>query len=240
MIWSVLFFVVGGLNAHRVTIVNRCSHTVWVGILGSNLIDQGGYTLNAGASRTSSLPPHWSGRFWGKTGCHSNRCETGDCGGGKIQCNGAGGVPPATLAEITFDAGSQNIQDFYDVSLVDGFNLQMSMRPTGGYISGSGHYYCSRAGCNTDLNQRCPRELQVNGTGGVVACKSACLAFNRDDYCCRGAHNVPQTCPPSSYSKIFKSACPESYSYAYDDQTSTFTCNNKSPGSTSYEITFCG
>lgn len=147
--------------------------------------------------------------------------------------------PPATLAEITFDAGPKNIQDFYDVSLVDGYNLQMTMTPRCGYTAGSGHYYCSKAGCSSDLNQRCPMELVVNGTGGVVACKSACLAFNRDEYCCRGANNVPQTCPPFRYSRIFKAACPEAYSYAYDDKASTFTCNNNSPGTTSYNIVFC-
>lgn len=49
-------------------------------------------------------------------------------------------------------------KDFYDVSLVDGYNVQMSMAPVPGtYNAGSGgHYYCGRAGCNTDLNANCP------------------------------------------------------------------------------------
>jgi hypothetical protein len=194
--------------------------------------------LSAGSSRTTNVPNHWSGRVWGRTGCYGNKCETGDCGGGKIQCNGAGGAPPATLAEITFDAGG--LRDYYDVSLVDGYNLQMSMSPRDGYRSGSGHYYCSRAGCNTDLNKNCPNELAVYGTGGVVACMSACLAFNLDKYCCRDSYNTPQKCPPFSYSQTFKDACPEAYSYAYDDQASTFTCVGNSVGSTSYDIIFCG
>jgi hypothetical protein len=33
---------------------------------------------------------------------------------------------------------------------------------------------------------------------------------------------------------MFKRACPRSYSYAYDDATSTFTCTG-----TDYSITFC-
>jgi hypothetical protein len=43
-----------------------------------------------------------------------------------LQCNGAGGVPPATLAEITLkgDGG----KDFYDISLVDGFNVPVQVR----------------------------------------------------------------------------------------------------------------
>ncbi|KAH3856113.1 hypothetical protein DPMN_098693 [Dreissena polymorpha] len=118
----------------------------------------------------------------------------------------------------------------------------MSMQPVAGTHAGqpSGDRYCRRAGCNSDLNRSCPLELQVRGTGGVVACKSACTAFNRDDYCCRGAHNTPATCPPFQYSRVFKSACPQAYSYAYDDQTSTFTCDNQWPGQTHYDITFCG
>ena len=35
-------------------------------------------------------------------------------------------------------------------------------------------------------------------------------------------------------SEVFKSACPRSYSYAYDDATSTFTCT-----AGDYSITFC-
>ncbi|GAA0186448.1 hypothetical protein LIER_33736 [Lithospermum erythrorhizon] len=36
------------------------------------------------------------------------------------------------------------------------------------------------------------------------------------------------------YSQLFKSACPKSYSYAYDDASSTFTCTGAD-----YTITFC-
>ncbi|TVU04624.1 hypothetical protein EJB05_47748 [Eragrostis curvula] len=62
----------------------------------------------------------------------------------------------------------------------------------------------------------------------------ACEAFGSPEYCCNGAYGNPDTCHPSQYSQLFKSACPKSYSYAYDDATSTFTCNH-----TDYTITFC-
>ena len=65
----------------------------------------GGFALSAGTSRTSIVPNSWSGRVWGRTHCSGTRCLTGDCGHGP-QCDGAGGAPPATLAEITFDAGT--------------------------------------------------------------------------------------------------------------------------------------
>nr|VDD07176.1 unnamed protein product [Brassica rapa] len=85
-----------------------------------------------------------------------------------------------------------------------------------------------------DLNKICPTELSVLSGGSVVACKSACEAFGSPQYCCTGAFNKPETCPPTDYSRIFKAACPKAYSYAYDDATSTFTCANAN-----YSIIFC-
>nr|BAJ34048.1 unnamed protein product [Eutrema halophilum]BAJ34049.1 unnamed protein product [Eutrema halophilum] len=95
---------------------------------------------------------------------------------------------------------------------------------------GSGKLECS--GYNVQM-------LVVPQGGGkqavAMGCKSACEAFRQPEYCCSGAFGSPDTCKPSSYSRIFKSACPRAYSYAYDDKTSTFTCA-KSPN---YVITFC-
>lgn len=67
-------------------------------------------------------PDDWAGRFWARTWCdpQTNHCETGDCGD-KLECAGAGGRPPVTLAEITLKGWAG--QDFYDLSLVDGFNV---------------------------------------------------------------------------------------------------------------------
>jgi hypothetical protein len=70
------------------------------------------------------------GRFWVRTACNfagngQGHCVTGDCGN-KLECNGAGGVRPVTLADITLNgAGGLG---FYDVSLVDGFNVPMQVR----------------------------------------------------------------------------------------------------------------
>ncbi|XP_066373155.1 thaumatin-like protein [Miscanthus floridulus] len=43
-----------------------------------------------------------------------------------------------------------------------------------------------------------------SGDDAVVGCKSACLAFGTDEYCCRGKFASPATCKPSGYSKLFK------------------------------------
>ncbi|CAL9183276.1 thaumatin-like protein 1 [Musa acuminata AAA Group] len=213
--------------------VNRCGDTIWPGVLsnsGSSKLETTGFELPAGASRTLLAPSGWSGRFWARTGCSFDAagrgsCATGDCGSGQVECNGAGAAPPATLAEFTLD-GSEG-KDFYDVSLVDGYNLPMVVEVTGGYG-------CAATGCAADLNRRCPAELKL-GDGDATACRSACEAFGRPEFCCSGEYDSPTTCRPSVYSAMFKSACPRSYSYAYDDATSTFTC----AGAQGYSITFC-
>ncbi len=68
--------------------------------------------------------------------------------------------------------------------------------------------------------------------GRTVGCFSACAKYNTDAYCCKGAHNKPETCKSSN--RFLKQACPQAYSFAYDDNTSTFTCKN-----TDYTIQFC-
>ncbi|GMH25168.1 hypothetical protein Nepgr_027011 [Nepenthes gracilis] len=220
-----------GISATTFTFVNKCEYTVWPGIqagAGSPNLDSTGFELTTGSSSSFQAPAGWSGRFWGRTGCNFDQsghgsCATADCGSGQIECNGAGADPPATLAEFTLNGADG--KDFYDVSLVDGYNLPMIVEANG--ESGA----CASTGCVVDINQRCPAELRA-GEGG--ACKSACQAFGSPEYCCSGAYNSPAACKPSVYSMMFKSACPRSYSYAYDDATSTFTCS-----AADYTIIFC-
>ncbi|KAJ6402957.1 hypothetical protein OIU84_014964 [Salix udensis] len=220
----------GCVLAATFTFVNKCDHTVWPGILanaGSPKLDSTGFELPQDSSRSFIAPTGWSGRFWARTGCNfdesgAGSCSTGDCGSGQVECNGSGAAPPATLAEFTLGSGGQ---DFYDVSLVDGYNLPMVVEGSGG--SGM----CASTGCISDLNIQCPQELRV---GEGDACKSACEAFGSPEYCCSGAFSTPATCKPSVYSEMFKTACPKSYSYAYDDATSTFTCSGAD-----YTVTFC-
>lgn len=223
--------IVKGASGATFKFTNNCEYTVWPGILsnaGSPQLGSTGFELSKGSSQSFQAPTGWSGRFWGRTGCkfdssEQGSCTTGDCGSGQVECNGAGAAPPATLAEFTL-AGSGG-QDFYDVSLVDGYNLPMVI------VGSSGSGKCATTGCVTDLNRRCPAELRV---GDGEGCRSACEAFGKPEYCCSGEYGTPDTCRPSAYSQLFKTACPSSYSYAYDDATSTFTCSGAD-----YEIAFC-
>ncbi|KAK2656999.1 hypothetical protein Ddye_010051 [Dipteronia dyeriana] len=227
-----------GTLSSTFTFTNKCSYTVWPGLLsgaGTAPLSTTGFTLEPGQSTSLSVPASWSGRFWGRTFCSQDAttnkftCVTGNCGSGTLECSGTGAAPPATLAEFTLN-GAGGL-DFYDVSLVDGYNLPMLISPQG---STGGN--CTVTGCFTDLNNACPSDLKVteSSNGVDVACKSACEAFGDPQYCCSGAYGTPDTCKPSSYSMFFKNACPKAYSYAYDDGTSTFTC-----AGADYIITFC-
>lgn len=224
----------GGGDAATISFTNKCPYTVWPGTLTGAQKPQlstTGFELGTGASKSVDVPSPWSGRFWARSGCSSASgqfvCATGNCGSGQVECNGAGAIPPATLVELT--VAPNGGQDFYDVSNVDGFNVPVSIAPQGG--GGA----CQASSCPANINAACPAELQVTGSGGVIACKSACLAFEQPQYCCTGEFGGPDKCPPTKYSQVFKQQCPQAYSYAYDDKSSTFTCSN----APNYAVTFC-
>ncbi|XP_076896005.1 thaumatin-like protein 1b [Bidens hawaiensis] len=220
------------------TLTNQCTYPVWAGLLsgaGTPPLPTTSFPLEPSLSNSISIPTSWSGRIWGRTKCSTDdtgkfTCVTGDCGSGAVECNGSGAAPPATLAEFTLNGADG--MDFYDVSLVDGYNLPIMIVPKGAYGGN-----CNVTGCLVDLNINCPAELRLASAGDgseSVACRSACEAFGDPMYCCSGAYSTPQTCNPTSYSEYFKTACPTAYSYAYDDGTSTFTCM-----SADYAVTFC-
>eukprot|EP00252_Welwitschia_mirabilis_P016672 TRINITY_DN3690_c0_g1_i1.p1 TRINITY_DN3690_c0_g1~~TRINITY_DN3690_c0_g1_i1.p1 ORF type:complete len:237 (+),score=9.49 TRINITY_DN3690_c0_g1_i1:49-759(+) len=228
MLLLVMLFRMETAQAAKMTVRNNCAQTVWA----ASLKPSGGKRLTKGQTWTINVAAGTqAGRIWGRTGCNfssgsGQKCKTGDCGGA-LQCT-VSGTPPTSLVEYSLNAGTNKNQDFYDLSLVDGFNLPVSISPTKTGASKN----CTSISCSADLNKNCPSELKVDG-----GCKSACNAFpKRDDYCCRGKYGSAQTCSSNKYSKYFKNACPDAYSYAYDDKTSTFSCPS---GSTDYNIVFC-
>ncbi|KAK4786833.1 hypothetical protein SAY86_010666 [Trapa natans] len=240
-----VLLVCRGASGATFTLINRCEFTVWPGALanaGSTPLESTGFSLESGTSRALRSPSSWSGRFWGRTGCSFDpatgqlvSCLTGDCRSGQVECNGAGAQPPVTLAEFTVGSPSSSSgagagaalpdNDYYDVSLVDGYNLPVLVETSGG----SG--LCLSTGCVMDMSRACPAELR-DSSG--EACRSACEAFGSPEYCCAGVYASPDSCKPSAYSEMFKVICPRSYSYAYDDSTSIFTCSGAD-----YTITFC-
>ncbi|KAM7522216.1 hypothetical protein LguiA_012118 [Lonicera macranthoides] len=209
------------------TVVNNCPFTVYPAIQpnsGHPVLERGGFALHSLTHRSFPAPTaHWSGRIWGRTGCtNANNhftCATGDCGG-RIECDGLGGAAPATLAQFSLHHGHTDLSS-YAVSLVDGYNLPMTVTPH------EGRGTCPVVGCRADLLPTCPERLQLRSPAGhVVGCKSACEAINTDEYCCRNHFNSPQTCKGSKFSEFFKHACPATFTYAHDSPSLTHECSS--------------
>ncbi|KAL4558250.1 hypothetical protein LXL04_036448 [Taraxacum kok-saghyz] len=223
---SLLLLPLSHATLMNLTIVNNCPFPVWPAIqpnAGHPVLERGGFALNARSHRSFLAPAtHWSGRVWGRTGCanHNGRftCATGDCGG-KLECNGLGGATPATLAQFSLHH-SHTDQSSYAVSLVDGFNIPMTVTPH------EGKGVCPVVGCKADLLATCPWSLQKHADGRVVACKSGCEAFNTDELCCRGHFNNAQTCKATKWSDFFKHACPATFAFAHDSPSLTHECSS--------------
>ena len=249
---------------------------------GTPLVDGGGFKLNAKTgTHTSTVVRNWQGAFWGRTGCTGSDddldCDWQTCrvytdGKGKTQCAGQGITPPATKGEINFD---ENGQDTYDVSIVDGFNVPMSIE----LVPGTGQkvpldakhakFDCGVAGTKTDLlplfkstGLNYARLAKISD-GTLMAIWSACSAASPPnpldprwkEYCCKPPWGSAQDytingntkCDPTTWPKDMQTAqffhdyLIGSYSYAYDDDASTFQCRNKDENTlTSYIVTFCG
>ncbi|KAI3501581.1 hypothetical protein L1887_29464 [Cichorium endivia] len=202
-------------NAAIFDIRNNCPYTVWAGA-----VPGGGQQLNPGQTWSLYVAPGTAqARIWPRTNCNfdgSGRgwCQTGDCNG-LLQCQNFG-VPPNSLAEYALNQ-YMNL-DFFDVSLIDGFNVPIEFSPNSGG--------CTRGiKCTADINGQCPNELRAPG-----GCNNPCTVFKTDEYCCNSGN-----CGPTYFSRFFKDRCPDAYSYPKDDQTSTFTC----PGGTNYRVVFC-
>ncbi|KAF2861354.1 Osmotin, thaumatin-like protein, partial [Piedraia hortae CBS 480.64] len=287
------------VNTVPLTINNQCPSTVWVGVYttGNDVDLNTGFALDAQQTRAFNVPTHWQGRVWGRTNCtfgsmnsvggYGEACVTGDCGG-VLDCKTPGN-PPATLAEFTMN-GSDS-QTFYDISLVDGYNLPMAiiMDPNGvpalekinlastnpSCVASIGDfgpmdwnpYASGQSFLGTTLTNPlpfvktltaalvaawCPWDLQSSMPEGPAngvfrypdmsvlrpafdPCVSACYKHRTDEYCCTGEHNLPSTCSASYYSKAAKTVCPDAYSFAFDDTTSTFI----TPAGGGYEVRFC-
>ncbi|CAH0545826.1 unnamed protein product [Brassicogethes aeneus] len=226
--------LIGSTLAVQFDITNKDGGEIWVGIQGNSgkaALENGGFKLGQGQTRSVQAPNDWAGRFWSRQWCDSGngQCVVGNCNG--VECQGRGGNPPVTLIEITL-AGWGG-QDFYDISLVDGYSCPATITPIGGQGK------CRALKCLARINDQCPNDLKVNTQHGVLGCKSACLRFNTDQYCCRGAYGTKETCKTDQWAvnsaKFFKQQCPDAYSYAYDDDTSTFTCKAQK-----YALTFGG
>jgi len=114
-----------------------------------------GWQVAAGDPPVSLCAPStWGGRFWARTGCADSGgqllCQTGQCLGSDgtsfaLSC-AQSGVPPMTAAELFLPVFDGTAKDFYDVSMVDGFNLPVQIEPTAGTFKGDDLYECTIPG----------------------------------------------------------------------------------------------
>ncbi|EIW53453.1 Osmotin thaumatin-like protein [Trametes versicolor FP-101664 SS1] len=242
---------VARVAARTFTVTNNCPFTIWPAIftnlsVGTAVPDQPtGWEQGAHQSVSFNVPNNWAaGRIWGRRDCNFSvnpgpgSCLDGGCSGGLL-CdphNGTGETP-VTVAEFTLSPNTNGV-DFYDVSLVEGYNLPVRIDNNKG---------CRVSDCPIDLGPNCPAELKgpLNSTGSPVGCNSACSAGLGDPTnnpnCCTGTHSTAATCPPSgvAFYSYFKGNCPNSMIYEYDESSGTplWTCGgNLQPD---YTVTFC-
>ncbi|KQJ94000.1 thaumatin-like pathogenesis-related protein 1 [Brachypodium distachyon] len=152
---SALLAAAGVVGATTFSITNQCGFPVWPAAIPVG----GGRQLNRGETWNLEVPAGTSSaRIWGRTGCSFNgagrgSCATGDCGGA-LSCS-LSGQPPATLAEFTLGGA----QDFYDISVIDGFNVAMDFScSTGDALR------CRDAGCPDAYHH--PNDVKTHACSG--------------------------------------------------------------------------
>lgn len=184
------------------TFINSCAQDLYIGTQGHPLPAGGGFKLVAGQTLAYTIAGNTqAARFWARTGCSIGNdghlhCQTGDCplppagysGNDGTHCYVAstgtqiGGIPPATIAEFTLGGGSNipDFPDFYDLSLVDGFNLPIEILAMHGKdVGNAGPYSCGASACRSFDCSLVPPELQYkDSNGNVYACASICTAIN--------------------------------------------------------------
>ncbi|KAI1077569.1 thaumatin family protein [Whalleya microplaca] len=118
-------------NPIPLIITNNCAETIWPGIATQDgaAPESHGFELGPGEIKNMTIGSTWQGRIWGRTNCTTSgdtaTCMTGDCFG-KLDCD-YGGAVPVTLAEFDLAGGVTGTQSFYDISLVDGYNLPVGI-----------------------------------------------------------------------------------------------------------------
>ncbi|XP_050266566.1 thaumatin-like protein [Quercus robur] len=192
---SISFFLFATLfinfaHAARFNITNNFPYVVWAAAVPGGdrqLNSKESWPLDMNASTTEAAFGLELGAFFNGSGRGS--CQTGDCGG-LLQCQ-AYGAPPNTLAEFALNQ-YLNL-DFFDISLVEGFNVPMDFSPTSirPYFNG-----CIKGiTCIADINGQCPTELKT--PSGYY--NNPCIVFKTDEYCCNFGN-----CGPTTFSEFFK------------------------------------
>ncbi|KAI7881567.1 Osmotin, thaumatin-like protein [Lichtheimia hyalospora FSU 10163] len=204
-----------------VIVMNQCNHDLQVGYQTNG--EAYGQVMSVGEGDSTELPIEdgWAGRVWARKSCDVHDCTL------------AGAANPASLAEFKMD-GAEDI-DYYDVSFVDGYNLPIRIEPVDmPNDQATDERHCQPTFCNQI--PVCPHDLAFyhDDTNELAGCQSACSRYKEDAYCCTGDHNTPDTCTSNHFARVVKKACPDVYTYPFDDALSVYGCQ-----AASYKVTFC-
>ena len=195
----------------------------------NNPTPSNGYALAANNGTTSVTIPasnyngqEWSGGITGRTNCtESGLCETGGCTGTAPGSGGTSGLAcavshgfsiPNSAAEFTL---LNNGNDAYDVTLIGGVIVPVSMQPSNNNINpAASPYQCGNAGSAT------AQYGFFNGTSQTL-------------YAANWVPNVP----PTSGTSVATPA--EAYNYVSGSSASNTSCSNGSAGSYTPNASLC-
>jgi PGF-pre-PGF domain-containing protein len=206
-----------------------------------SLIAGGGFKLDATTgSQTYTFPDGWQGAFFPRTGCTFDangylNCSTGNCvdrlNRSLFQCGGAGSSAPATKAEINFGSVWSTV-DYYDISLVNGFNVASVFTPTQYNASYVGQNQCTSGGCAVNLTSfSSPKVpswdmLKYTSVGNFIGIWDTGDAFYNTHVMTGDNYTGPNA---NNWSLYWGYSCPISEGYVND---SSISCANVPAGKT--------
>eukprot|EP00484_Ammonia_sp_Unknown_P021860 CAMPEP_0197029536 /NCGR_PEP_ID=MMETSP1384-20130603/8959_1 /TAXON_ID=29189 /ORGANISM="Ammonia sp." /LENGTH=543 /DNA_ID=CAMNT_0042458723 /DNA_START=39 /DNA_END=1670 /DNA_ORIENTATION=+ len=188
-----------GMNAGN----DSLSHSVWASIMNEDLLD-GGFKLDSEQTRTLTFPALKAMNIWARTNCAEDadgtfQCDTGSCSSavnqmgkdgkccgeesGVYKCSGP--ASPESIVEITLAQNQCDQNDFYDVGVIDGYNIPVSIEPFNYTLNdtinhaGMGKFACGAAKVNVfNVSRNCPDVLKVNGNTNRNLTETPLSSFN--------------------------------------------------------------
>lgn len=226
-----------GAGERCLRFLNACDQTVWAGASGDTVpaeAFEAGIELAPGDCVAVPFRSVSGGRAWGGTDCVGETCAS----------DGASGRGTLVQFDVPEEGGS-----LYNVSLVDGFNLPIELRPVGPNIDEDGGP-CGAARCAVSVELGCPEALRRYDEEGAVAwCESICRACAACEACndcgdlgvdaCSGCADVAEVCcggmgcQSNAYTQTWESLCPDALTHAENE--AYLGCDRVSD----FDMTFC-
>ncbi len=208
---------IGTAAANRVVVQNQCSFPVWIeqlNVPGAKKVVK----IAKGKQYTYDLPDNQlieATRWWPKTGCDDNgeNCTQGQT---MPPCPAQGCTPPIdSKFEATWCAGA-NCQTYFDISMVDGFTLPVTMKPSAPKNTIPG---CTQAACPSLSTSAkvCPTSEDLSTNGKYPALRNQDLRMT--DPKTKKVIGCFSPCGKLTYAKAFGG-----YNYQPQDPQAAFYC----------------